>query len=95
MTLIITSFSSVLLSAIISVRATSALSPMRFAPPAAVKDPIGIKEPEEKGGRDPFIAIDERVVLDHKVQKMRGFFFDARIEVLAFEGLIYAAEGPF
>lgn len=53
-----------------------------------VKHAVVVEEPEEEHRSNALVAVAERVVLHHKIQKHCGFLLNRRIEFLATEGLI-------
>ena len=59
---------------------------------ATVQDAVVLHEPEEKGGGDSFVTVNEGVVLNDKVKKHRSLLFNAGVEVSAFPGLIDLAD---
>ena len=78
-TLTIISLSSGLLSAISSVKATKALSAMRFSPSAFIQKIVALQKLDEYRSGDPFVAVGERVVLDDEIQQVRRLLFNAGI----------------
>lgn len=60
-----------------------------------VEDAVVLQEPQEQERCDAFVAVAERMVLDRQVKQIGRFLLDARVKVVAAEGLVNRTHRTF
>ena len=62
-----------------------------FAAVVTIEDAVSAKEIDEQRCCDSLVAVAESVILDDEVEEISPFLLDARVKLLAAEGLV---DGP-
>src|SRR5699024_10314850 len=62
---------------------------------AVVQQPISSKERNEERGGTALVSVGERVIFHYKVEKVRSFFFNSWVHVLARKALVHSSNCAF
>ena len=60
-----------------------------------VENPIVLQKPQKQKSGDAFVTVAERVVFDRQIEQIGRFLLDARVKVVAAEGLVNRTHRAF